>query len=503
MNQDFLDYQEELEREIHQIWAPHWGQYDIVKSLLIDWSLGVFLQCGRKFGKTELAVYLLYMFGLLFENAECYFVCDEKDHGRKILWDNGRLPRFFTSFRRLRNETVEDYQERKRIGEKLSSKYIKSINNVNMSVTLHNDSMIMVEGAKNFSKADGLSPTFVVYDEFKHHDKRFDIAMRPNLRTFNGRILILGTPPDNEDNYYCDVVDEFIHKKDHHWFQRPSYMNPHVYTGKDDEGLLEEEKAYRRRGEYHVFAREYLAEIMPDDNARIFPMFDKTKHIGKYDDMVAEVRRSYRDWDFYISFDPATTSVFGVLLVAINSLDKRVWLLDEIYEDRAMQTRAKPMWELARKKWREISAYDDDWYKLYDYAAAHFQVEIQAEFDENIHPCTKDMKNKESKLSVIKDLMIYDRFKASDRCVKDKKGVVWEINKYAKDENGMIPKKDDHNIDNLRYILNAAYYTSVPTEPLRLDQGRRAYSMQEDMVLDHSAEALLGGVGHDRDFDDY
>lgn len=495
MSKDFQKFQESIEREIHQVWSPHEGQYDIVSAFLIDWVDGVFLQCGRKLGKTELAVYLLIMFALLFENAECYFVADEKDHARKILWNNGRLPRFFTSFRQQKNETYEQFKERRRIGQILQDKWIVGVNNVDMTVTLFNGSMIMVEGAKNFSKADGLSPAFAVYDEFKHHDERFDIAMRPNLRTFNGRILIMGTPPDNEENYYCKIADEFKHKKNHLFFNKPSYMNPHVYDGPNDEGLAEEEKEYRRRGEWHIFAREYLAQIVPDQNSMIFPMLDAKKHIGDYDEMVSIVKRRHKDWDLFISFDPAASSVFGVLLVAINRHDKRLWLLDEIYEDKTSETRAKAIFIRAREKWREICAYDADWYKIYDYAEKWFQVEIAGEFDEAINPCEKDMKNKEAKLSVVKDAMLYNRFKASTRCEKS----FWELQLYKKDEKGMIPKKNDHNIDNLRYILNAAYYTSVPNEMLEESDDIRAFTHSNDMALDNNAEHILGGM----DYDDY
>ena len=38
MSDDFLKFQESIEREIHQVWSPHEGQYDIVTAFLIDWA---------------------------------------------------------------------------------------------------------------------------------------------------------------------------------------------------------------------------------------------------------------------------------------------------------------------------------------------------------------------------------------------------------------------------------------------------------------------------------
>ena len=253
---------------------PHAGQFEVVSAFLLEWLIGVFVQCGRKYGKTELAIYLLYMFAKLFDNAECYYIADEKDHARDICWDNGRLPRFFTTIRQLRGETDDDFAQRRLKGMEIQSRWVKGVNNTEMSVRLDNQSIIKVEGAKNIAKADGLSPTMIVYDEFKSHDRRFDEAMRPNLMALNGRILIIGTPPDSEDTYYCQVSKEFRHKKHHKFFKRPCYHNEIVYPGgKTNEHLKEEEKEYKRRKEWHIFAREYLAEIYPDEAARIFPKY--------------------------------------------------------------------------------------------------------------------------------------------------------------------------------------------------------------------------------------
>lgn len=484
---------------MHEVWTPHNGQLPIVSSFLIDWMIGVFVRCGRKFGKTELAIYMLIMFAKLFNNAECYYVADEKDHARDILWDNGRLPQFFTTIRQLPDEPKELFAIRKKAGIILQKDWITHTNNSEMTLRL-GSSIIKVDGAKNFSKADGLSPTLVVYDEFKDHDPRYDQRMRPNLMALHGRIFIIGTPPDNEENNYCKTEEEFKHKKNHVQFERPCYENEIVYPGgKDNPMLLEEERAYRMRGEIHIFLREFMAKIVPDEAARIFPMFDRKVHVGSYQAMILEIKKNYKKWDFYISYDPASTSVFGVLLVAIHRYDKRVWLLDEIYEDRQLETTSKKIYVRARDKRDAIYEYEADWYQLYDYAAAWFQTEIAVEFDEAIHPCTKDLKNKESKLSVIKDTMLYDRFLISDACPK----TIWEIELYKKDEHGKIPKKNDHNIDNLRYILNAAYYSSVPRNKINPDDldNRRYYTPLQDMQREAYNEVLMGGMG-ELEYDD-
>ena len=467
----------EVMNELAPVWMPHEGQLPIIRDLLFNFMIGVFVQCGRKFGKTELAIYVCYIIAILIPNAEIYYVADEKDHAREICWDNGRLPYFFTKFKQNENESEDSYRNRLKYGRKLERKYIASINNQTMSVKFKNGSIIKVEGAKNFSKADGLSPHFLVYDEFKSHDPKYDQAMRPNLKTHNGRILIIGTPPSDEDTYYCETAREFQTRNKHKYYKMPSYTNPYVYKGKEDPRLKEDEEIAKSKSEWHIFAREYLAEITPDLTKTIFPMYDEKKHVLPHERILQELEVK-GDWNFHLHFDPGTTSTFAVLMVAINKYNKRVLLIDEIYEQRMMYTTTKVIWPSAVLKCKQIYSKFDRWRKGYDLAAAWFHVEVATEFNEGLIPCDKFSKSKEDMLSMIKDMMLSNSFYISDRCEHTRK----EIKKYSKDENGNIQTDNDHNIDNLRYILAAEGYVSNIKNVLPpLTSERRAYSIEEDL----------------------
>lgn len=466
----------ELMSEMAIVWLPHAGQLPIVLDFIFKFMLGVFVQCGRKFGKTDLAIYLCYFYALLIPNSEVYYIADEKDHARDICWDNGRLPRFFTTFSQQEGESDEQYQERKKFGQLLHRKYVANTNNTEMSVKLMNGSIIKVDGAKNFSKADGLSPAFVVYDEFKHHDARYDQAMRPNLKAKKGRLLIIGTPPGDEENYYCKTAKEFQDRERHAYYKRPCYMNPHVYKGKDDPALVEDERLARMKGEYHIFAREYLAEIYPDENSAIFPMF-ANKHVLQYELLRSFVLENRKQWSYHLHFDPASTSTFAALIVAINTYDKRIIILDEVYETKQMNTVTKLVYPKAVGKCKEIRRDMWVWRQGYDVAAAWFATEVAHEYEEGLIPCDKQSVAKEVGLSLIKEAMLFDRFYISDRCVH----TIKEIKGYKKDENGRIPKENDHNIDNLRYILVAEGYNFVPRDPLPPITERRGFTMEEDV----------------------
>lgn len=477
---------------MHSVWMPHSGQIEIAQAFFIDWMTGVFMRCGRKFGKTEFAIYCMYLFGKLFPNAECYYVADEKDHARDICWDNRRLPEFFTSFKIRPDETQEQFARRREFGRRLQKEWVVKTNESEMLVRLDNGSMLKVDGAKNWKKADGLSPVFLVYDEFKNHDPRYDRAARPNLMTHNGRILIIGTPPDNEDNYYCETEIEFQNKPNHKYFKRPSWMNPHVYGGPDCPKLKAERDALERKGELHVYLREYECEIVPDSSRQIFPMFDapkkdfgseryipRTNHFIPHDELVGIVNVRHKDWDWYCCFDAGSALAFGVLLVAINRNTKQIAVLDEVYETEQMRTTTQTVYPQAKQKMIELHAFEDDWYQIYDNAALWFANEVAAQYEEALTPCTKDMKKKEAKLAMIKDVMLEpDLLFVSDRCQK----FVWEIVNYAKHETtGKIPKENDHLIDCFRYILNESFYDTLFNEYKIKKSGRRFETPESDL----------------------
>jgi len=470
--------------ELAPIWMPHDGQMPILKDLLFNFAIGIFVQCGRKFGKTELAIFCCYVIAIMIPGAEVYYIADEKDHARDICWTNGRLPHFFTTFSRKEDETEESYLVRVKYGHKLAKKYVLGIDNQSMVVKLTNGSTIKVDGAKNYSRADGLSPAFVVYDEFKHHDPRYDQAMRPNLKAKNGRLLIIGTPPENEQNYYYETSQEFLNRARHKFYKSPCYMNPYVYKGVDDPKLAEDKKIAEMKGELHIFLREYMAEITPDQSRTIFPMFDKKKHVVPYNILLDHINANRKEWSYHLHFDPGTTSTSASLIVCINRYDKRIFVMDEVYETNMMDTIVKKVYPKALSKALAIRNEKDYWRKGYDIAAAWFAAEVANEYGDGLTPCDKHMRDKEAVLSIIKEAMLFDRFYISDRCPF----TIKEILGYIKDDNGNIPKEFDHNIDNLRYILNSEGYNFVPRDHLPPPIEKRYFTFADDLEQNNTDE---------------
>jgi hypothetical protein len=155
--------------------------------------------------------------------------------------------------------------------------------------------------------------------------------------------------------------------------------------------------------------------------------------------------------------DPGTVTCFGVLIAAINPYSKEIYILDEIYETDQRETSTRKIYPRSEAKALELypgSNIHDDFIKTADEAAAWYMNEVMDQFGVYFSPTSKNHNKKEDGISLIKDIMLFNLIQISDRCTN----LAIEIDKYALDDRGNIPKKHDHLIDCLRYLLAAAHY---------------------------------------------
>jgi hypothetical protein len=434
-------------QDLASIWTPHAGQLKVGYAYFNKGLKKIFVRCGRKFGKTEIACYILYRIALTQPNSHCYYIAPTYKQARELVWENGRLPGF--------------------LPKRLQDKYISKVTETDNRINFKNGSFIKIDGSENYEAYRGINPHAIVYDEFKDFHPKFHEGMEPNLATFQAPIFIFGTPPDTEDHPFCRVEAGIDEDEEGAAFKMPTNTNPHI----SQKWLDNMEKVLTSRGEWHVWMREYMAEIVPSGALNIFPMFDAasqeanggkittyTKHVRPYGELVERIRRHPKDFTYHAIYDPASTSVFGSLFAVVHKQTKKVSVLREIYEKDKFKTSVKQIWPLAWEIKDSIIPRRDFWRDVYDYAAAWFRNEVAFEYQESLIPCVKDLKDKNYSLSSIKDFIREDLFEISDQCPK----LNWEIRNYATDEDGKIPKKNDHLIDCLRYLFHDAGLHTIP-----------------------------------------
>lgn len=243
-------------------WTPHPGQQLALEALFVHECKLIFCQCGRKWGKTELIAYSLWRFALLYPGSACYYICPEQKQAREIIWKS------------------RDRAGKLRLQEFASNEFVESIDNGELRINFKNGSFIKVDGSDNFAAWAGISPHFVVLDEFCYFKPEFYPVMNPNRATFDAPMVIIGTPPKqiwltkDTPHQYVEIAQEaradMFETGESFHIQRPSWDNPDPIIHKF---LAREKKKLFKRNKQAEWWREYGAQLVSDGESKVFPSF--------------------------------------------------------------------------------------------------------------------------------------------------------------------------------------------------------------------------------------
>ena len=180
--------------------------------------------CGRRFGKTHLALRELAKFASK-PNQRVIYVAPSYKMAKSILW------------KKLRRKLV-------------SLNWVRKINETELSLELVNGSEIQLKGAENYDSLRGTGNNFIVIDEAA------DIApeawyevLRPTLSDTGGHCLFLGTPKGM--NWMKDIYDNHLTKSNWMSFQ---------FTTLDGGNVPADEVEQARQDlDERTFRQEYLA----------------------------------------------------------------------------------------------------------------------------------------------------------------------------------------------------------------------------------------------------
>lgn len=461
-------------RQLHAKWKPHPGQIKLGWALFYGGFKDIFGQCGRNFGKTEFIAYAATRYAGERPKSENYIFGPIQKQVKEILWAS----------QRIQSMPPEEF--------------VQNTNNVEMRVTLSNEAFIKLDGSDNVDSYRGIKPKGLsVYDEFKDMKKEFVDAYDPNRAAFDSPAIYIGTPPEFH-NHFVETAEtaKKYHGTDWFFLHAPSSSNPHIAKS----WLERKKRQLIEAGDLETWQREYEAIYIKGGKRHIFPQF--LKHLCRPIDELTP--KDLNKWWLVTHFDPATTSVFGVLFSLFNPYTKRLILVDEIYEDVMARMTTRQIWAQVMpiiEKWCEKGIRKFEY--GYDEAAAWFSNETtdwlsdRREKGEKVPPdlwLTPTKKNEygiETGIGMVRDIFNHNLIEVSQHLEKTR----FEMENYIKTEDGKIPKDGDHQINNLQYTLQLLGYEFGEEKPPKAqdpDDMPRGKSLEEDLADEIGEYAEIG-----------
>ena len=183
------------------------------------------IAAGRRFGKSYASIAALAQ-NARFPNKKCLYIAPSYRMGKQIIWDDLKAM--------LREK-----------------KWIRKVNESELTITLINGSQIMIRSADNPDSIRGIGVDFVVIDEaadIPKLDDTWKAVIRPTLSDREGSALIIGSPKGR--NYFYDMWNT----KD------PAWQSWQFTTLQGENVSAEELESAKRDLDQRTFKQEYMAE---------------------------------------------------------------------------------------------------------------------------------------------------------------------------------------------------------------------------------------------------
>lgn len=357
--------------------------------------------CGRRFGKTTIAVDQIKACAAVPKRRIVY-VAPTYQQARDIAWA----------------QLKEDCRNA-----------ADFINEARLEIKLVNGSVILLRGWESIDTLRGQRFDFVVIDEvamMRNFWEHWQEIIRPTLTDSKGEGLFISTPKGF--NHFYELYNLESEDDSFKSFHYSTYDNPHIPKEEVDtaKSQLTEDR----------FAQEYLADFRKTEGL-VYKEFNRDIHVYKQMPQHREVVSTIGGHDF------GTHNPCASLTIKKDS-DARYWVTSEWYEKG--RTDAQQADYVASLKWD--ACYPDP-------ASASGILELKKR-GVNVRDVVKGTDSVRNGINTVKELFKTGRLKIHESCVN----LIWELETYSyperkpdhnEDENPI--KENDHALDALRYAL--------------------------------------------------
>lgn len=241
--------------------------------------------CGRRFGKTFLAINELAKFACI-PNREVFYVAPSYRQAKQIVW------------KKLRNRLQE-------------LRWVKKVHETELSLLLKNGSTISLKGADNYDSLRGVGLDFVVLDEFADIDEEcWYEVLRPALADNEGHALFIGTPK-GKSNWSYEIYNHEHDSNEWKSFQ---------YTTLDGGNVTAKEiESAKQDLDERTFNQEFLATF-ESYGSLITYNFSRDLHVKEISDYDTRI--------LHVGMDFNNTPITATINV---KLGETLYQIDEVY----------------------------------------------------------------------------------------------------------------------------------------------------------------------------
>ena len=375
---------------------------------------------GRRFGKTFLAIQEMAKFAR-FPNQRVWYVSPSYRQSKTICWDM------------LKEQMIKH-------------KWIKKINESELSITLRNNSQISLKGADNSHRDNlrGVGLNFIVMDEFADiQPQAWYEVLRPTLSDTLGHALFCSSPKGF--NFAYDLYS----KRDPEW-------QSFKYTTLEGGQVLQSEIDQAKNDlDERTFQQEYLATFITYAGI-IYYNFDRNKNIIE--------TFSNNSTTLHIGLDFNVSPICAVVAVIEND---SIYVVDEI---QIYSSNTNEMVEEIKNRYKNNHTviYPDPSARQRKTSAGgqtDLSILINAGFDvkcRNKAPLVRD------RINAVNSKLKNSNGKNSLFVLKSCKNVIKSLERQIYKEGTHVPDKDsgfDHFNDALGYLVEYKYPIRRNFEP--------------------------------------
>lgn len=369
------------------------------------------VNCGRRFGKTALAVLEMIAKALSDDNVRVAYFANTYQQARDIAWQ---------------------------MLKSLAAPAIVNVNESRLEVQLRSQkggtSTITLRGWESVETARGIALHFVVLDEvasMKNFWPNWQEIVRPTLTDFSGEGLFISTPKGFNHFYdLCQLEHDPERGRSFKTFHFTSYENPHIPKEELDEARAELPD--------NKFAQEYLADFRKTEGL-VYKEFNRSLHI--VDKVPQESKAVIGGIDF------GFTNPYASVVIKVD-YDNNYWVISEKYLTGKTNT---DIIDITKQETKDYSV--SYWYP--DNAEPDRILEMKRA-GLNCKEISKGRGSILSGIDLIRELLKSNRIKIHSSC----SSLIVELETYRyadKRINQNEPeepiKENDHALDALRYAI--------------------------------------------------